>query len=89
MRKAIPNALCDGIGSCVVQPRRVNPLEVKKKGEGFTPPMSCNRWLYFYKLSITCLEDCLGLSEQAVNGLLYAGFARSDRGSKVAQSLLV
>jgi putative transposase len=34
MRKAIPNALCDGIESCVVQPRRVNPLEVKKKGEG-------------------------------------------------------
>lgn len=35
MRKAIPNALRDGIGSCVVQPRRVNPLEVKKKREGF------------------------------------------------------
>ena len=34
MRKAIPNALCNGIESCVVQPRRVNPLEVKKKGEG-------------------------------------------------------
>ncbi len=34
LRKAIPNALCDGIESCVVQPRRVNPLEVKKKGEG-------------------------------------------------------
>jgi putative transposase len=34
LRKAIPNALCNGIGSCVVQPRRVNPLEVKKKGEG-------------------------------------------------------
>ncbi|MGB8689925.1 MAG: transposase, partial [Microcoleus sp.] len=35
LRKAIPNALCDGIESCVVQPRRLNPLEVKKKGEGF------------------------------------------------------
>jgi len=34
MRKAIPNALCNGIESCVVQPRRVNPLEVKAKGEG-------------------------------------------------------
>ena len=34
LRKAIPNALCNGIESCVVQPRRVNPLEVKKKGEG-------------------------------------------------------
>ncbi|MEG4454858.1 hypothetical protein, partial [Microcoleus sp. N9_A1] len=34
LRKAIPNALCDGIGSCVVQPRRVNPLKVKVKGEG-------------------------------------------------------
>jgi putative transposase len=34
LRKAIPNAFSDGIGSCVVQPRRVNPLEVKKKGEG-------------------------------------------------------
>jgi putative transposase len=34
LRKAIPNALCNGIGSCVVQPRRVNPLEVKAKGEG-------------------------------------------------------
>jgi putative transposase len=34
LRKAIPNAFSDGIGSCVVQPRRVNPLEVKVKGEG-------------------------------------------------------
>ncbi|HCV30366.1 MAG TPA: transposase [Microcoleaceae bacterium UBA9251] len=34
MRKAIPNVFNNGIGSCVVQPRRVNPLEVKKKGEG-------------------------------------------------------
>ena len=34
LRKAVPNAFSDGIGSCVVQPRRVNPLEVKKKGEG-------------------------------------------------------
>jgi IS605 OrfB family transposase len=34
LRKAIPNALCDGIESCVLGPRRVNPLEVKKKGEG-------------------------------------------------------
>jgi putative transposase len=34
LRKAIPNAFSNGIGSCVVQPRRVNPLEVKAKGEG-------------------------------------------------------
>ena len=34
LRKAIPNAFSDGIESCVVQPRRVNPLEVKAKGEG-------------------------------------------------------
>ncbi|MEG3903945.1 transposase [Microcoleus sp. B4-C5] len=34
LRKAIPNAFSDGIGSCVVQPRRVNPLKVKVKGEG-------------------------------------------------------
>ncbi|MEG4503288.1 transposase [Microcoleus sp. F6_B4] len=34
LRKAIPNAFGDGIGSCVAQPRRVNPLEVKAKGEG-------------------------------------------------------
>ncbi len=35
LRKAILNAFSNGIGSCVVQPRRVNPLEVKVKGEGF------------------------------------------------------
>ena len=34
LRKAIPNAFSDGIGSCVVQPRRVHPLKVKVKGEG-------------------------------------------------------
>jgi IS605 OrfB family transposase len=34
LRKAIPNAFADGIESCVVQPRRVNPLKVKVKGEG-------------------------------------------------------
>jgi len=34
LRKAIPNAFSDGIVSCVVQPRRVNPLKVKQKGEG-------------------------------------------------------
>ncbi|WP_293351507.1 MULTISPECIES: transposase [unclassified Microcoleus] len=34
LKKAIPNAFGNGIESCVVQPRRVNPLEVKKKGEG-------------------------------------------------------
>jgi putative transposase len=34
LRKAIPNAFSDGIGSCVVQPRRVNPLKVEVKGEG-------------------------------------------------------
>ena len=28
LRKAIPNAFSNGIGSCVVQPRRVNPLKV-------------------------------------------------------------
>jgi len=33
MRKAIPNALCNRI-SPVLGPRRVNPLKVKKKGEG-------------------------------------------------------
>ncbi|WP_293360638.1 transposase, partial [Microcoleus sp. CAWBG24] len=35
LRKAIPNAFSNGIESCVVQPRRVNPLKVKAKGEGF------------------------------------------------------
>ncbi|MBD1831055.1 transposase [Microcoleus vaginatus GB1-A2] len=34
LRKAIPNAFSNGIESCVVQPRRVNPLKVKVKGEG-------------------------------------------------------
>jgi IS605 OrfB family transposase len=34
LRKAIPNAFSNGIGSCVVQPRRVNPLKVQAKGEG-------------------------------------------------------
>ncbi|MEG3971215.1 IS200/IS605 family accessory protein TnpB-related protein [Microcoleus sp. T2B6] len=34
LRKAIPNAFSDGIGSCVVGPMRVNPLKVKVKGEG-------------------------------------------------------
>jgi putative transposase len=34
LRKAIPNAFSNGIESCVAQPRRVNPLEVKAKGEG-------------------------------------------------------
>ena len=34
LRKAIPNAFRDGIGSCVVGPMRVNPLKVKAKGEG-------------------------------------------------------
>ncbi|HBE18653.1 MAG TPA: transposase [Cyanobacteria bacterium UBA11149] len=34
MRKALPKALSNGIESCVVQPRRVNPLKVKAKGEG-------------------------------------------------------
>ena len=34
LRKAVPNAFGNGIESCVAQPRRVNPLEVKAKGEG-------------------------------------------------------
>ena len=34
LRKAIPNAFSNGIGSCVVGPMRVNPLKVKVKGEG-------------------------------------------------------
>ncbi|WP_293348881.1 MULTISPECIES: transposase [unclassified Microcoleus] len=34
LRKAIPNAFSNGIESCVVGPRRVNPLKVKAKGEG-------------------------------------------------------
>jgi putative transposase len=40
LRKAIPNAFSNGIVSCVLGPRRVNPLKVKRKGEGLTPPMS-------------------------------------------------
>lgn len=40
MPQAVPNALCDRIESFVVQPKRVNPLEVKKKGEGLIPLMS-------------------------------------------------
>jgi IS605 OrfB family transposase len=35
LSKAIPNVFSNGIGSCVVGPRRVNPLKVKVKGEGF------------------------------------------------------
>jgi hypothetical protein len=31
--------------SCVVQPRRVNPLKVKQKGEGWRLPCHCNKWL--------------------------------------------
>lgn len=35
LRKAIPNAITsNGVGSCIVQPRRVNPLRVVVKGEG-------------------------------------------------------
>jgi IS605 OrfB family transposase len=34
LRKAISNAFSNGIESCVVQPRQVNPLKVKVKGEG-------------------------------------------------------
>lgn len=32
IRKVIPNAFSDGIGSCVVQPRRIQPLKVKMNG---------------------------------------------------------
>ncbi|MEG3832696.1 IS200/IS605 family accessory protein TnpB-related protein [Microcoleus sp. MON2_D6] len=38
LRKAIPNAFSNGIGSCVVQPRRVDPLKAKVKGEGLNAP---------------------------------------------------
>ncbi|WP_414583845.1 RNA-guided endonuclease InsQ/TnpB family protein [Scytonema sp. PCC 10023] len=38
LRKAIPNAFADGIGSCVVQPRRISPLKVKAKGESEMVP---------------------------------------------------
>jgi transposase len=34
LRKAIPNAFSNGIGSCVVGPMRVNTLKVQAKGEG-------------------------------------------------------
>src|SRR5919202_53282 len=51
LRKAIPNAFSNGIGSCVVQPRRVNPLKVKMKGEGLNAShVMCNKCLYFYQL---------------------------------------
>jgi putative transposase len=40
LSKAIPNAFSNGRGSCVVGLMRVNPLKVKRKGEGLTPPMS-------------------------------------------------
>ena len=44
LRKAIPNAFSNGIGSCVVQPRRVNPLKVKMKGEGLNAShVMCNK----------------------------------------------
>ncbi|MEG3850537.1 transposase [Microcoleus sp. herbarium19] len=44
LRKAIPNAFSNGIESCVVQPRRVNPLKVKVKGEGLDAShVMCNK----------------------------------------------
>ena len=44
LRKAIPNAFSNGIGSCVVQPRRVNPLKVQAKGEGLDAShVMCNK----------------------------------------------
>ncbi len=44
LRKAIPNAFSNGIESCVVQPRRVNPLKVKVKGEGLNAShVMCNK----------------------------------------------
>ena len=36
MRKVIPNAFADGIGSRVVRPRRIEPLKVKAKGRTAT-----------------------------------------------------
>lgn len=36
MRKVIPTAFTNGIGSCVVQPRRIEPLKVKAKGKAAT-----------------------------------------------------
>ena len=47
LRKAISNAFSNGIGSCVVQPRRVNPLKVKsERGRGLKPPMSINDYTF-------------------------------------------
>ena len=44
LRKAIPNAFSNGIGSCVVGPMRVNPLKVKMKGEGLNAShVMCNK----------------------------------------------
>jgi IS605 OrfB family transposase len=44
LRNAIPNAFSNGIESCVVQPRRVNPLKVKVKGEGLNAShVMCNK----------------------------------------------
>lgn len=37
MRKVIPTAFTNGIGSCVVQPRRIQPLKVKAKGKAAMP----------------------------------------------------
>jgi IS605 OrfB family transposase len=37
MRKVIPTAFTNGIGSCVVQPRRIEPLKVKAKGKAAMP----------------------------------------------------
>lgn len=38
MRKVIPTAFANGIGSCVVQPRRIEPLKVKAKGKAAMLP---------------------------------------------------
>ncbi len=44
LRKAIPNAFSNGIESCVLGPRRVNPLKVKVKGEGLDAShVMCNK----------------------------------------------
>ena len=44
LRKAIPNAFSNGIESYVVQPRRVNPLKVKGKGEELNAShVMCNK----------------------------------------------
>lgn len=37
LRKVIPTAFTNGIGSCVVQPRRIEPLKVKAKGKAAMP----------------------------------------------------